>query len=162
MRWNTVATLFRNALSLAELPSYLSGWGTFQGCFFVSGGGGISDCWWECLVVSGGGLCLLVEVVAKRCSGSLSLLFKDTMYFSAASPASLIVVSLLIQSWVSCSIFFFVHLCSWTSCSLTSLNSLRAVSIIEVVSVFRRLVIPSYCFVNVLAIWPVSLFTFSD
>jgi len=35
----------------------------------VSGGERISDCWRECLVVSGGGLCLLVEAVPKGSSG---------------------------------------------------------------------------------------------
>jgi len=118
----------------------------------VSGGGGISDCWRECLVVSRGGLNLLVDMVPKGSSGSLSFLLRDVMFLSPASPASLIVVSLLIRSWVSCSIFFFVHSCSWTSWSLTSLNSLHATSTIQVVSVFRRLVIPSYCFINVSAI----------
>jgi len=62
----------------------------------VSGDGGSSDCWWECLVVSGGGLCLLVESVPKGSSGSLSFLLRDAMFFSATFPASLIVVSLLI------------------------------------------------------------------
>jgi len=106
---NPVATSLRNALSLAELPSYLSGWGTFRGSFFVGGGWEISDCCRECLVVFGAVLCLLGEVVPKESSGSISFLIRDMIVFSAASPAFLIVVSLLIRSWVSCSIFFFVH-----------------------------------------------------
>jgi len=113
-------------------------------------------------MVSRAGLCLLVETVPKGYLGSLSFLLRDAIFYSAASPASLIVVSLLIRSWVSCSIFFFVHSCSWTSWSLTSLNYLHTTSTIEVVSVFRRLVIPSHCFVNVSAIRSVSVSTFSD
>jgi len=162
MRSNTVAMSLRHALSLAELLSYLSRGGIFQGSFFMCGSGGISDCWRQCLVVSGGGLCLLVEAVPQGCSGSLSFLFRDLIVFIVASLAFLIIVSLLIWSWVSCSIFFFVHSCSWTSWSLTSLNSLRAASTIKVVLLIGRLVIPSYCFVNMSAIWSVSVFTFSD
>ena len=112
--------------------------------------------------MSGASLYVLVETVPQGSLGSLRFLFRDIIVFSAASPASLIVVSLLIGSWVSCAIFFFVYLCSWTSLSLTSLNSLHAASTIKVVSVFRRLVIPSHCLVNVSAIRSLSLLTFSD
>jgi len=58
MHSNTVPTSLRNALSLAELPSYLSGWGTFRGSYFVAGSCRISDCCQECLVVSRAGLCV--------------------------------------------------------------------------------------------------------
>jgi len=38
--------------------------------------------------MSGAGLCLTVEAVPKGSSGSLSSLFRDTIVFSTASPAS--------------------------------------------------------------------------
>ena len=66
----------------------------FRDSFFVSGGGEISDCWRECLLVSRGGLYLLVKAVPKGFLGSLGFLLRDTMFVSAASPSSLIVVSL--------------------------------------------------------------------
>jgi len=162
MRTNTVAMSLRNTLSVAELPSYLSGWGTLGDSFFVSRAGRISDCSQEYLVGSRAGLCLLVEAVPKESSGSLSFLFRDAIVFSAASPASLIVVSLLIRCWVSCSIFFFVHSCSCTSWSLTTLNSLSAASTIEVVSVVRRSVIASHYFVKVSAIRSARVVIFSN
>jgi len=158
MHCNILATSLRNSLNLVELLLNLSGWGIFQGSFFVWGGGagseislrsrGISS--WCCH-------CRLLEAVPKGAGDSFCFLFKELTASTVAIAISTTALSLAIQSWTSWSIDCLVQSWSLISSSLTWSNLSFAPSTIVVVCDFITLVRSSYCLVSAVEIFSIRV-----